>query len=302
MFASYPKWTSGDRMATCIICRRKAGFFSEVCDICKEKRSPGSSGRPAIRRHVSSLGLVQEAATEIFRKRAVLFLAVILPILCSSVIRMACVAYVCSAENDPSIYAVYVVIFARLPFYVMFATICHRIVLLGDKSLPNRWGLFWSVRETRFLCWLLVLGAITFAVSVPIWYSVELLPFSALMWLLEWSPLPISFFACVLASTYIDGRFGLMLPATAVGNRFSPLKSWRFTAGNGCSIFVALMIPILVTKLIDYLLFDLLFDTASLIVNFLRGLLLYPLVAVGVVVITIAYRELVLSANGDATT
>lgn len=152
-------------MANCIICGRNAGFLSEVCDICKEKRSPGSSGRPVIKRHVSSLALVQKATLEIYRNRSVLFLAVILPIMCSSALRMTCSVYVCYAENNPSFTAVYLFSFARLPFYVMFATICHRIVLLGDTSLPSRWGLFWSVRETRFLGWLIVLGVITFAVS-----------------------------------------------------------------------------------------------------------------------------------------
>ena len=288
-------------MATCLICGRKAGFFSEVCDNCKEKRSPGSSGRHTIRCHVSSLTLFQEAATEIYRNWAVLSLAVVLPILCSSAIRMACVAYACSADNDPSITTTTLFSFARLPFYVMFATICHRIVLLGEESLPNRWGLFWSVRETRFLAWLVAFGVITFVVSAPIWYSVWLLPFWALEWFLEWSPLSISFFACVLASTYIDGRFGLVLPATAVGNRMNPLSSWRFTAGNGWSIFVALLIPILITRLIDYVLFNLLFDTSSLIVNFFRGLLYFPLIAVGVIVITIAYRKLVPSTGSEVT-
>ena len=63
---------------------------------------------------------------------------------------------------------------------------------------------------------------------------------------------------------------------------------------------MALLIPILITRLIDYLLFDLIFDTESLIVNFLRGLLFYPLVAVGIVIITIAYRELVAPPDGEA--
>lgn len=286
-------------MATCLICGRSAGFLSEVCDICNEKRSPGSSGKPVIRNYVSSLGLIQDAASEIYRNRVVLLLAVILPILCSSALRMVCFAYVCSAENDSSLTTVYLFSLARLPFYVMFATVCHRIVLLGDTSLASRWGLFWSIRETRFVGWLFVLGVIVLAVSLPILFLTPQLPFWALEWLVMSSPFSITFYTCVLASTYIDGRFGLVLPATAVGNPMNPLRSWRFTAGNGRSIFVALMIPILLTELIDYLLFDLLLDTESMIVIFLRGLLYYPLIAVGVVVITIAYRDLVPPPNDE---
>jgi len=287
-------------MANCVICGRAAGFLREVCDSCKEKWSPGSSGKPMSRRHVSSIALVHEAALEIYRNRAVLLLAVIVPILCSSAIRMACVAYVCSAENDASPATIYLFVLARLPFFVMFAAICHRVVLLGDKSLPRRWGLFWSARETRFLGWIFVLGAITLAVSIPISLLIPRLPYWALEWLLESSPFSLSFYTCVLASTYVDGRFGLVLPATAVGNPTNPLRSWRFTAGNGWSIFIALIVPILITDLVDYLLFDLLLDTDSMVVNFLGGILYYPLIAWGVVVITIAYRELALATDGES--
>jgi hypothetical protein len=151
------------------------------------------------------------------------------------------------------------------------------------------------------LGWLLVLGVITLAVSFPISYSILKLPFWALEWLVESSPFSISFYTCVMASTYIDGRFGLVLPATAVGNRSNPFQSWRYTAGNGWPLFVALMIPILVTELIGYLLFDLLLDTESLIVGTLAGVLYYPVIAIGIAVITVAYRELMLPPDNDTT-
>ena len=124
-------------MANCIICGRTAGFLREVCDTCKEKRSPGSSGKTATKRRVSSIALVHEAALEIYRNRAVLLLAIVVPILCSSALRMACVAYVCSTEIDASPAAIYLLILARLPFYVMFAAICHpRVSNCGDAPPP----------------------------------------------------------------------------------------------------------------------------------------------------------------------
>ena len=254
------------------------------------------------RHRVSSLALIQEAALEIYSKRAVLSVAVILPILCSLALRMAYSAYVCTTDDVSRLVAARLIFsFAPLPFYVMFATICHRAVLLGDDSLPKRWGLFWSVRETRFLGWIFVLGVVTLVVSLPIYFLIPQLPNWALDWLAE-SPISISFYTCILASTYIDGRLGMVLPATAIGNSMRPLRSWRSTAGNGWSIFVALMIPILTTELIDYLLFDLLLDIESVIVNTLTGLIYYPLIAIGVVVITIAYRDLVLLPNEEVTT
>ena len=62
------------------------------------------------------------------------------------------------------------------------------------------------------------------------------------------------------------------------------------------------MILLLATKIIGRLLSYLLPDINVFIRAFLRDLLYFPLVAVGVVIITIAYRELVQSAEGDAAT
>ncbi len=280
-------------MANCLICGRKAGLLSDACDACKEKRSPGSSGKPQSRKSLSSVALVREAAFEIYRNRAVLFLAALVPILCSTALRLACTAYVCVADNEASPTAMYALNFARLPFYVMFASICHRIILLDGTDLPRRWGLFWSYRETKFLGWLVVIAVITLAISYPIAEAIFKLPYETLVWLFEWSPFSITFYTCVLASTYIDGRLGLVFPATAVGEKFNLFRSWRYTAGNGGSIFVALMIPILLIRFLDYVIFDLLFDVQSALFGALVGLLYYPLIAIGVGIITIAYRDLV---------
>jgi hypothetical protein len=69
-------------------------------------------------------------------------------------------------------------------------------------------------------------------------------------------------------------------------------KSWQLTADHRSSIFLALLVPILAAELFDYVVFDLWFSSSSLAVGFIRSLLIYPLIAVGVVVITLAYRDL----------
>ena len=290
-------------MAKCISCGRTAGFFSEVCDNCKDMRLPPAERRAA-RPKLSSISLVREAASQIYRHRVALSLAVILPILCSQALRMSCIAYVCAGEEPPSAFVMYSILFARLPFYVMFATICHRIVLLGADFLPSRWGLFWSVRETKFLGWLLVLGAVTFVALQPLFYSLLVLPASVLestdlIWFLEWVWPTTAFLICLIPTTYIDGRFGLVLPATAVGNQMNPIRSWKATRGNGGAIFLALLIPILVIDLIDYLVFGLFVDSDALFVTFVRGLLYYPLIAIGIVIITVAYRESAMPGQDD---
>ena len=52
---------------------------------------------------------------------------------------------------------------------------------------------------------------------------------------------------------------------------------------------------------ITWLLLDLIITTDSLIVNFVAGFLYYPLLAIGIAVLTIAYRDLAFfEENGPA--
>ena len=135
---------------------------------------------------------------------------------------------------------------------------------------------------------------------------VILLPPLEATWFIQVAWPAISFLLYIMPSTYLDGRLALVLPAAAIGKRFNPIKSWKITSGNSKAVFLALLIPILITQIIDLLLFDLLLfnllpNIDLLIVTLLRGLLYYPLIAVGVVIITIAYRELALAVEGDMT-
>ncbi len=191
-----------------------------------------------------------------------------------------------------------------LPFYVMFATICHRTVLLGSDSLTNRWGIFWSIRETKFLGWLLLLSVVYAAVWTPLYWGLYVIPAAHLVtldFLLSFGSawLWIVLLIAAVPATYLDGRLGLVLPAAAVGNRFDPIRSWRSTAANGRAIFLALLILLLATRVIGRLLSYLLSGIDVFIRAFLQDLLYFPLIAVGVVIITIAYRELVLSIEVD---
>ena len=293
-------------MATCTSCGRRAGFFSEVCDICRDKRLTPNQ-REAAGRQLSSRWLLREAVAQICRHRAALLLALVLPALFVLGIRLSQLAYVLSEEGSGDMLISILLSLVELPFYVMFATICHRTVLLGSDSLANRWGIFWSIRETKFLGWLLLLSVVYAAVWTPLYGGLYVIPAAHLATLdfhLSYGLMWMSTVLLIAAvpATYLNGRLGLVLPAAAVGNRFNPIRSWRSTAANGRAIFLALLILLLATKIIGRLLSYLLPDINVFIRAFLRDLLYFPLVAVGVVIITIAYRELVQSAEGDAAT
>lgn len=245
---------------------------------------------------ISSISLVRDAVAVIVTKRVALSRAVLLPILGTIAIQVHSVLYFRSINYDDINYIViYSLSFASLPFYVMFATACHRIVLLGDDSLTNRWGLFWSMRETRFAGWLVVLGAVSAVVTVPIWATLWFLP----SWALDWPLTSIAMFATALLTAFVDGRFSLVLPATAIGRQMALLTSWRISAGNSWSIFIALAIPIIAMRVIDYILFDSLFRSNQIVLDVLGWILFYPLIAVGVVIITLVYRTLVLHTEDE---
>lgn len=245
---------------------------------------------------LSSVALVRDAVVVIVAKRVALSHAVFLPILGTLAIQIYSILYFRSIDYDDINYVViYSLSFASLPLYVMFATACHRIVLLGDDSLTNRWGVSWSMRETRFAGWLFVLGAVSAIVTFPIWTTLWFLP----SWAFDWPLTSITMFASALVSAFVDGRFSLVLPATAIGRQMALLNSWRISAGNSWSIFIALAIPIIAMWLIDYILFDFLFTSNQIILDVLGWILFYPIVAVGVVIITLVYRTLVLHTEDE---
>lgn len=175
-----------------------------------------------------------------------------------------------------------------VPFFVLFATNCHRVILMGQDSLPNRFGLYWSYNETRFLGWTFVLGLIAGLVALPVHFIPGILLefdyYEYSLWIFT--------YLGMVVSTYFDGRLGLVLPATAVGDRMSLGESWHTTKPVGWAIFFALVIPIAITDLAEYLLFSQLITSKSLVTYFFRNILFYPLIAIGVAIVTVVYRDL----------
>lgn len=119
-----------------------------------------------------------------------------------------------------------------LPFVTLIAVACHRVVLLGPDSLDNAWSLYWTPRETSFAVWLIYLG---------IFLAAATLVFGALSSMS--TNLLITVLLTLACVTYLQGRFSMVLPATALGERMRFSNSWYLTAGNGFRIMIALLIP-----------------------------------------------------------
>lgn len=171
-----------------------------------------------------------------------------------------------------------------LVLYVLFGMSCHRIILLGEVSLPSRFGIYWTMRETRFLGWAILVGLIHTALTLPFHLLAMYLP---PFWR-DWS---ITWYISVFLATYFDGRISLVLPATAIDERSSIVESWRLTRGNGLAIAIALFVVALATDLVSVGTQSVFASTPDL-ARVISKLLQFPLVAVAVGVLSVTYREL----------
>jgi hypothetical protein len=230
----------------------------------------------------ASFALVGEATTEVYRQRAPLLSALLFPTVSLLLISALSTAFATSPVAQT------VLAFAYFPFYVIFATSCHRLVLLGENSLPHRWGVFWTERETRFLGWLIGIWFLYFGLSLPIGLVFTFLSNLAAGWTTTWIASFVSYF--VLA--YFQGRFSLVLPATAVDKRSDFKASWAMSRGKGVLIAIALVIPAMLLIPIETLLYGAGAEEVSPIADFAWLLVALPIFAVEIAIVSLAYDKL----------
>jgi hypothetical protein len=114
--------------------------------------------------------------------------------------------------------------------WILFAVICHRLVLLepqhGDVAMVPGWGR----RETLFLAWLAAVYVIIMAVV-----TVAIMVGGAIVANLASTSLFESIYGPVAAAlgTYLFARMSLVLPATAIDARTTLTQVWWQTQGNG---------------------------------------------------------------------
>ncbi len=131
--------------------------------------------------------------------------------------------------------------------FALFAVTCHRLILLGDHSVPQYGLIRWSSRETRFVSWTLLIYLCAWvAAVVP-----NILAFHFMSgaprpsWPMSWAMFAISFFAIMALPGYLFARLSVLLPATAVDERPSFNWAWKITKGNGWRLFLVVgVLPI----------------------------------------------------------
>ncbi len=177
------------------------------------------------------------------------------------------------------------------PFYALFAVVVHRTVILGSQSLPNPLGIFWSMREMRFVGWTFaifllslllgfVIGALSTLFAQLIRPSLVSMLLSSLLVLGIW-----------LAVLYVYTRLSMVFPATAVDDATSFERAWQLTDRNGfrmIAVWILTVGPVLIVWLaVSYLM------PASMLKTVVDVLLSFVNMFVGVCAASVIYRQLV---------
>ncbi len=230
----------------------------------------------------ASLELVAEATDEVVRKRNALISAAFLP-----VAGILLIDAVTADSNLPKLLRFFLRALT-FPLWVLYATTVHRVVLLGANALPSRFGLFWTERETRFLGWLIGIWFLYFALSIPTGIAEAIVSDVFLGWDVTWLTVILSH----LIVAYFEGRFGLVLPATAIDRRSSFREAWAMSRGKGWMIAVALVIPTLALIPLEYALYYSIDERFSVIADLIWLIVALPIFAIGVAIISLAYAKL----------
>lgn len=174
------------------------------------------------------------------------------------------------------------------PFYVLFATVCHRIVILGSASLPSVLGVFWTERETRFFGWTIALILVSWGFGLVVGLVALLMPISLFGLQTPW--LPFALIGLITAYFYL--RLSMVFPATAVDQRTSIEDTWYLTAGHGFRIMGAIGLPAIAVAVVFSTILYLFSDPNSVPYVLITEVFGHTLFMTVVCTISVAYRSL----------
>jgi hypothetical protein len=180
---------------------------------------------------------------------------------------------------------------ARSLLWVIFAVICHRLVLLDPHERDVGTVPRWSWRETRFVGWVVA----AYGLAMLATWLVILVGATLFGWMLSLVRLEEPFLsvavpaAGALSMTYLFARFAAVLPATAIDAQSSLKLAWEQTRGNGLRmVVIAGALP----WLVRYATWRLYSDEPTLLEVALVTAAGTVLIAFEIAALSLAYREL----------
>jgi hypothetical protein len=148
---------------------------------------------------------------------------------------------------------------------------------------------FWSARETKFVGWLIGIGFLVPACVIGVSLIYFIIPDSVAGLETPWLKYAIAY----LIVTYFATRFSLVLPGTAVEDKFGFADSWAATIGNGLLLTLAVTVPAFCGLLIFLGLDAAIGEDEGLVYNIPYYAIGYLLLAVEIGVLSIANKYIV---------
>ena len=258
---------------------------------------------------IKSLDLVRDAVEAFTKNWKPLIRALLVP---ASLIALLDVLYnwqiqIIRGDNSSNIYKGYQLIviyywwlFLTTIVYTTFAVSCHRIIILGSGSLPNKLGIYFTWRELRFLWW-------GFILSLPV--GLFIIATESLLSELPTSLNEQDYWALREIQSALIGLIGLIalsfvgmiLPGTAIKGKFSIKQALALSKGNVITIFTAVLVPALLIGgfaiCFNFVVYSFEPMQESLIPIYIESIFFLLLGVVEIAVLSMAYQKL-MPANG----
>ena len=228
------------------------------------------------------LKVIVDALVEIGAKWRTLFKALILPALATTLVEATPIIFPNYSLWPIAIWAL------SAPFYVLFAVICHRVVILVEAALPSSIGIFWTERETRFFGWTLVLMIATWGLGLFAGLFALILPENILGWSTPWLPLLV----VSVTLSYFYVRLGLVFPATAIDRSTSLADAMYLSTGNGLRMLAAVAIPSIPLLVLNHIISEFIGDPNSIANLVLDEITAYAILIITICVVSVIYRTL----------
>lgn len=171
--------------------------------------------------------------------------------------------------------------FFAILIYANFAIVTHRLVILGDESVPKYGITSLSKRELLFSAYM---------IGIPMGLAAPLVIIS---YILDGAAASVVTILGACAYVYILARFSLVFPGTAIDKWVTISRSWKMSAHHqGSMLLVVIFFPILIGLLLSlpFVLLSLVLPHA--VVLALVSLSNTLLLVFTITILSLAYKEI----------
>jgi hypothetical protein len=243
------------------------------------------------------ISIIKETLLVVWQKRFVLSRALIATGLASATLDVA-MRHGLKDVSWVSLLLLFALLYVILGWvlFALFAITCHRIVLLGETSVPKYGLLSWTSRETRFFGWglvscfygLLIIGPIMLATFLGALFA----DFADKEHVKYW--VTLGAYMGSVPFVYVVARLSVLFPATAIGERRNTDWAFDTTAKNGWRLVAA---TTLTTAPLSLGVHALPIDH-GLLADFLMRLVDCTFMAIGIVALSLSFRFLSSVSSG----